>query len=520
MRALLAASLLLAACSSDEEAPPVGGPDASIDPVTVTIRQVQDPDADGHVPPGTLVRIEDAVVTARGNLTDDFTVQDDRAAEAPFSGLYIEVASGGELVAPVQGDRVSVTGVVAELAGEVTALTEVTAIDVGASGAELPEPVAAAVGDLGGALDGVMVTVAGPHEIVLTSEEGELLMASGLAVGPTFFAPDPLPGPGDVYASITGPLVGAARVLPRAEIDLAGYAVAAHLARIVPDVVALAPGQSRTLSLELDAVSPTAFTVCLDSTLPAVAAPAAGELAVAAGQSAVDLDVHAMSAHADPAILRAWRAIGGSCAGAVGAAITARIAVTEDRIAGPGDLAINEVLSDPPGTDETDMTGDASCDGLRSSADDEFVEIINVADAVVDLSGVTVTDRVPEQVVRHVFAPGSKLAPGEAILVYGALPGISQSGPWCAALAAARVVIASQASGLDLNNAGDTVTLHAADGQEIARFDYSALVGAHNQSITRDPDVSGAPVLYGSAQGHLADRAFSPGTRNDGTSFP
>jgi hypothetical protein len=121
--------------------------------------------------------------------------------------------------------------------------------------------------------------------------------------------------------------------------------------------------------------------------------------------------------------------------------------------------------------------------------------------------------------VRHVFAPGSKLAPGEAIVVYGALPGSAASGPWCAALAAARVVVASQGSGLDLNNAGDTVTLRATSGDEIARFDYSALIGAHNQSITRDPDVSGDPVLYGSAGGHLADRAFSPGTRNDGSDF-
>jgi hypothetical protein len=519
MRVLLALSFALAACSADEQPPPAGGPDAGVDPILVTIRQVQDADAAGHVAAGTLVRIDDVVVTARGNLTDDFTVQDDRAGEAAWSGLYIEVEAAGELVAPVQGDRVSVTGVVAELSGEVTALTDMRAIDALATGAALPEPVAIAAADLSAALDGVLVRVDGPHEVVLTSEEGELLMATGVAAGPTFFTPDPLPGPGDVYTSLSGPLAGAARVLPRSDADLAGHSVAAHLVRIVPDVVALAPGQARTLSLELDAAAPAAFTVCVDSSRPSVAAPAAGELSVAAGQAAIDLEVHALAADAEPATLHAWRAIGGSCAGGVGAVTSAEIAVTEDRIAGPGDLRVNEVLSDPPGTEDSDMTGDASCDGLRSSADDEFVEIVNVTDAVVDLSGVTLLDRVPEPVVRHVFAPATRLAPGEAILVYGGLPGSAASGPWCAALAGARAVVASRATGLDLNNAGDTVRLVAAAGDEIARFDYSALVGAHNQSITRDPDVSGDPVLYGAAGGHLGDRAFSPGTRNDGAAF-
>lgn len=517
----IAAALAVPACSGEADRPPAGGPDAAVDPVLVTIRQVQDAEADGWVAPGTLVRIEDVVVTARGNLTDDFTVQDDRPGEAPFSGLYIEVAeAGGELVAPIQGDRVSLVGVVSEREGDMTALADLRAIEALAAGAPLPEPFAVGAGELSGALDGVLVRIDGPHEVVTTDGEAGVELAGGLSMGTTFFTPDPMPGPGDVYAALTGPLAGPGRILPRSEGDLAGHVVAAHLVRILPDVFALAPGQSRVLALQLDAPAPAAFTVCLDSDRPAVAGPTGDQLAVAAGEAEVALEVRALSAHAEPATVRAWRAIRGSCDEGVGALTTAQVAVTDDRIAGPGDLRVNEVLSDPPGTESTDMAGDASCDGLRSSDDDEYVEIVNLTADVVDLSGVTLLDRVPEPVVRHVFAPATKLGPGEVILVYGAAPGPAATGPWCAVLAVVQVVAASAGSGLDLNNAGDTVRVLAADGAEITRFDYSALIGAHNQSITRDPDVSGGPVLYGNAASHLDDRAFSPGTRNDGSAFP
>src|SRR5688572_22636502 len=97
-----------AACSGEGGSPGGpggGGPDGGSDPVTVTIRQVQDPTADGWVAAGTWVRIEDVVVTARGNATDDFTAQDDRAAEPGWSGVFVAVDDpDGALPVPIQGD--------------------------------------------------------------------------------------------------------------------------------------------------------------------------------------------------------------------------------------------------------------------------------------------------------------------------------------------------------------------------------------------------------------------------------
>ncbi|HUS64953.1 MAG TPA: lamin tail domain-containing protein, partial [Kofleriaceae bacterium] len=286
-----------------------------------------------------------------------------------------------------------------------------------------------------------------------------------------------------------------------------------------PAVAALAPGHARSLRVLLDAETPTPLTVCLASSQPSVAAPASATVTVPAGATETELEVQGVAAAAGPAVIRAWRAATGAACGAPpGAAVKAHIAVTDDRIASAGDLLFNEVLSDPPGVEGADIDGDASCDGLRDSDDDEFIELVNVTDEVLDLSGVRVRDKLPAEVERHVFAAGTRLAPGEAILLYGAPVG-SASSPWCAALAGVQVVSASGGTGLHLNNAGDTVTLLDAGGAVIGTFQYSALVGAHDQSLTRDPDLGADVVLYGFADDHMADRAFSPGTHNDGSSF-
>ncbi|HUS66985.1 MAG TPA: hypothetical protein VMZ28_20750, partial [Kofleriaceae bacterium] len=151
MRRLLLIVAGCAACSGEgaSDGPGVadGGRDAGIDPVTVTIRQVQDPVAPGWVAAGTWVRIEDVVVTARGNATDDFTVQDDRADEPGWSGIFVAVEDpDGALPVPIQGDRVTLVAraeeVVAEgLPGSETRLVSVASIEVLASGAAVPEPV-------------------------------------------------------------------------------------------------------------------------------------------------------------------------------------------------------------------------------------------------------------------------------------------------------------------------------------------------------------------------------------------
>ena len=51
------------------------------------------------------------------------------------------------------------------------------------------------------------------------------------------------------------------------------------------------------------------------------------------------------------------------------------------------DIMINEILADPPGSAAGDLQGDANHDGVRSSSDDEFVELANSTTHDIDMSG-------------------------------------------------------------------------------------------------------------------------------------
>ena len=79
----------------------------------------------------------------------------------------------------------------------------------------------------------------------------------------------------------------------------------------------------------------------------------------------------------------------------------------------------------------------------------------------------------------------------------------------------------SSASSLSLTNGGGVVTLREATSALVATLSYggsSGLDGDDDQSLTRSPDITGDFVPHQSAQGS-GGRAFSPGTRVDGTPF-
>src|ERR1041384_6027047 len=75
-------------------------------------------------------------------------------------------------------------------------------------------------------------------------------------------------------------------------------------------------------------------------------------------------------------------------------------------------IGINEYLADPP----DGLAGGANRDGVRYSADDECVEIMNRTDAAVDVGGFTISDADGQ---RFVFPPGTLVPSGEVAVVFG-----------------------------------------------------------------------------------------------------
>ncbi len=163
---------------------------------------------------------------------------------------------------------------------------------------------------------------------------------------------------------------------------------------------------------------------------------------------------------------------------------------------------INEILADPA----SGRAGDANSDGFRDSSQDEFVEIVNVSGADTDISGWTLADGFS---VRHTFPAGSVVPDGCSVVVFG---GGAPSG----AFGISPVQTASSGS-LGLNNGGDTVTLNNG-ASDVATATYGS-EGGNNQSLTLDPDLTGAVfVQHGGATGS-GGSLFSPGTNIDGSQF-
>ncbi|HEX8844854.1 MAG TPA: Calx-beta domain-containing protein [Pyrinomonadaceae bacterium] len=169
-------------------------------------------------------------------------------------------------------------------------------------------------------------------------------------------------------------------------------------------------------------------------------------------------------------------------------------------------LVINEILADPP--DGT--AGDSNRDGTRDADDDEFVELVNNSNAPVDISGVIVADSTSN---RFTFPANTTLAAGRAVVIFGG------GNPPTSDPAFGGALIFTTSS-LSLGNTGDTVNVKLPVGGvdiQIATHTYAA-EGNDNQSLTRSPDLTGEFVKHTTAA-NADGRAFSPGTRADGTPF-
>jgi len=164
-------------------------------------------------------------------------------------------------------------------------------------------------------------------------------------------------------------------------------------------------------------------------------------------------------------------------------------------------LVINEVLADPSTT-----SGDANGDGTINTSQDEFIEFVNNELYSIDISGWTISDSVQ---VRHTFSPGTIISPGNVITVFGGgtptgIPGLTQT--------------VASFGGLGLNNGSDSIIVKNTNGTVVVRLGYGS-EGGNNQSIARNPDVTGVFVQHKSIITNPVE--YSPGRFNtDGSPLP
>ncbi len=187
-------------------------------------------------------------------------------------------------------------------------------------------------------------------------------------------------------------------------------------------------------------------------------------------------------------------------------------------------LVINEINADvaADNVSTSAIEGDANRDGVRSSDDDEFVELINNSSNPVDISGVVISDSTSN---RFTFPANTTLAAGRAVVIFG-----GGSPPINDPAFGGSLILTTSSLGLnDSGSPADTVTVKLNVGGSDVQIAQVVYGGAGNppapsdQSLTRSPDAEvgttgGAFVQHTSAT-NAAGRVFSPGTRADGTPF-
>ena len=165
-------------------------------------------------------------------------------------------------------------------------------------------------------------------------------------------------------------------------------------------------------------------------------------------------------------------------------------------------LVINEFLADPA----SDLSGDSNGDGIRDAEDDEFIELVNISGAAVDVGGWTISDTGQ---VRHTFADATVIEDGQVVLVFG---GGTPTGSFGGAF-----VTTSSLGGLGLNNSGDSITVTNSMGEVVANA-FFAGEGGEDTSLTLSPDLTGTEYVQHSSLGD-GTLLFSPGTTSAGNPF-
>ena len=179
-----------------------------------------------------------------------------------------------------------------------------------------------------------------------------------------------------------------------------------------------------------------------------------------------------------------------------------------------GDLVFNEVLAD--GT----VNGDPNSDDTLDPVEDEFVEIANLSDVTVDLSGYTLVEDDFYHLPRHTFAAGTVLQAGQAIVVFGGgdLGALSATNCW---FVTAQNEDSALPYGLSLNNAGETIWLNDTSGVGVASFAYG---GSSGIDVIEDASYVLSPDVYGTGYTHhtyasASTGDFSPCLFVDGSAY-
>ena len=175
------------------------------------------------------------------------------------------------------------------------------------------------------------------------------------------------------------------------------------------------------------------------------------------------------------------------------------------------DLILNEVHADP----ESSIDGDANGDGNRDSGEDEFIELFNNTAQAIDISGYKYYDYrgFEASTPNHIFQTGTIIPENGVLVLFGG--GTPNTTPNYFGDAIVQVV-SDQTQGLSLSNRGDNIFIEDASENVVFVFDSSELGVSfgENQSVTRDPDITGDFVLHTSTASGLL---FSPGLKTDGT---
>lgn len=185
----------------------------------------------------------------------------------------------------------------------------------------------------------------------------------------------------------------------------------------------------------------------------------------------------------------------------------ASFTIDDDDQSGPS-IVLNEVLYDPS---NSGLLGDANGDGVYVQDEDEFIELMNTGSQPLDVSGWKVYDAsaLSSGTPRHVFPTGSVIPSGKVLVLFG---GGTPTGSFGGA-----VVQTTTTGAMNLNNAGDMLTITDAQDSVMVTFDVTPFSDNPNESYTRSPDITGDFVQHSTVgSGTLL---FSPGTRLDGSSF-